>query len=287
MKTKTILFSLFLMFTLQSSGQYIPLLDSSSWNIQISTQIGPQYVWIDPGVDVNIGPYTYKKFIDIDYLHTEIFVREDITAKKVYRRLNDADVLLFDFSLQIGNSVMLGNGNIYTVNNITNIDVNGGQRRMFSLVNPSPFVMGELWIEGVGNRSHPLKPNYELPSDPAYHILCSYQNGAGVYNFGLANGGTATVCPPPLSIESQSFAMQNIKVSPNPFSSETTITFEKNSGSLTIEIYNLVGQKVRVITATNSNEIILNREQLVDGIYFITFLQDTTPIETKKIVIGN
>ncbi|NJM79034.1 MAG: hypothetical protein HC854_04235 [Flavobacterium sp.] len=189
------------------------MLNNSSWNIQISTQIGPQYVWIEPGIDVTIGSFTYKKFIDVDYSQTEIYVREDISTKRVYRRINNADVLMCDFNLQVGNTIVLGNGNLYSVFSITNINVNGGQRRKFTLTNLTfPSAGTETWIEGVGNNNNPLRPTFELPSDPAYNIRCSYQNNVSIYNFGLANGGTATTCPTPtLSIENQNLIEQKIK----------------------------------------------------------------------------
>lgn len=232
MKTKLLLKIIFLTFIFQKTfaQNYIPMLNNSSWNIQISTQIGPQYVWIEPGIDVTIGSFTYKKFIDVDYSQTEIYVREDISTKRVYRRINNADVLMCDFNLQVGNTIVLGNGNLYSVFSITNINVNGGQRRKFTLTNLTfPSAGTETWIEGVGNNNNPLRPTFELPSDPAYNIRCSYQNNVSIYNFGLANGGTATTCPTPtLSIENQNLIEQKIKVYPNPFTTEMTLKSDIN-----------------------------------------------------------
>ena len=149
MKTKLLLKIIFLTFLFQKkfSQTYIPMLNNSSWNIQISTQTGPQYAWIEQGVNVVNGSFTYKKFIDVDYSQTAIYLREDITTKKVYRRINNSDVLMCDFSLQVGSSIVLGNGNLYSVYSITNINVNGGQRRKFTLTNQTfPFSSTETWI---------------------------------------------------------------------------------------------------------------------------------------------
>lgn len=291
MKTK-LLFTLMLLTLLVQmsfSQTYIPMLNNSSWNIQISGQMGPQYKWIEPGVNVVIGSFTYKKFIDVDYSQTEIYVREDIATKRVYRRINNSDVLLCDFSLQVGNTITLGNGNLYSVSVISNINVNGGQRRMFSLTNLSnPFSSGEKWIEGVGNWNHPLKPNFELPSDPAYNIRCSYQNGVSVFNFGIANGGTATTCPTPtLSIENQNLVSQKFKIFPNPFSIETTLTTETFIADCSLVIFNSIGQKVKEIKNINTNEITLSRGNLVNGLYFITLKQNEKILETKKVIIQN
>lgn len=290
MKKKILLtFMILTVFALKSFSQaYIPLLNKSSWNIQISTQIGPQYAWIEQGVDTVIGAYTYKKFIDIDFSQTEILIREDVAAKKVYKRLNNNDVLLFDFSLQVGNQVTLGNGYTYTVSAITNIDVNGGQRRLFHVTNQLPFLAGELWIEGVGGWDHPLKSVFELPSDPAYNIRCSYQDGVTIFNFGLANGGTPTTCPAPaLSIENPELVEQATTIFPNPFSQEATLKLKNNMENGNLEIYNSIGQKVKEIKNINSNQIVLNRENMENGIYLLVLKQNEKIFETKKIILKN
>ena len=291
MKTKLLLKIIFLIFLAQKtfSQTYYPMLNNSSWNIQISNFTGPEYRWIEQGIDVTIGSFTYKKFIDVDYSQTEIYVREDVANKKIFRRINNSDVLMCDFSLQVGNTIVLGNGNLYSIYSITNINVNGGQRRKFTLTNQTfPFSSTETWIEGVGNRDHPLRPEFELPTDPAYNIRCSYQNNVSVYNFGLANGGTATVCPTPtLSIENQNSTEQKINVYPNPFTIETTLKSKINLENGSLELFNSIGQKVKEIENINTNEIILKRENLVNGIYLLVLKQNNKIVETKKIILEN
>jgi hypothetical protein len=289
MKTK-ILFIITLMTVVVQesfSQTYFPMLNNSSWNIQMSTQIGPFYYWIEPGVDVVIGSYTYKKFLDVDFNQTEIYVREDVTTKRVYRRISNIDVLMCDFSLQVGNTITLGNGNLYSVAVISNIDVNGGQRRVFTLQNlTNPFI-GETWIEGVGNRDHPLRPQFEVPTDPAYNIICSYQNGVSIYNFGLANGGTATNCPTPaLSIENHNLIEQKIIIFPNPFSTETILKSTNKIENGSLEIFNSIGQKVREFENINANEIVIKRENLENGIYLLVLKQNQKIFDTKKIILN-
>lgn len=289
MKTKLLLKIIFLTFIIQKtfSQSYIPMLNNSSWNVRISYQIGQDNLWIEQGVDVIIGSVTYKKFIDIDFSNTIIYLREDVAAKKVYRRINNSEILLCDFSLQVGNSIALGNGNIYSLASITNINVNGGQRRKFTLNNQTfPFSSGETWIEGVGYRDHPLRPTFEYPSDPVYNINCSYQNNLSVYNFGLANGGTATTCPTPtLCIENQNLIENQIKIYPNPFSISTTLKTEFFIENGSLELYNSIGQKVKEIENINTNEIILNRENLVKGVYLLILRQNNKIIKNKAILI--
>jgi len=61
-------------------------------------------------------------------------------------------------------------------------------------------------------------------------------------------------------------------VHPNPFSTSGILRFENSSNLLyTVEIINMVGQKVNTITGVTSGEVTLERDGLQDGIYFLPF----------------
>jgi hypothetical protein len=151
---------------------YVPLLDNPSWLIEVSNFGGSQKTRIAPGIDVVIGSITYKKFID-PFTSTDVFLREDISSRRVYRRTTGQDELLYDFGMQINQNFTLSNGFTYKLQSITDVNVIGGIRRKFTLVNPLAAAL--VWIEGVGGNQHPLKPVHELPSDPALTLLCSAQ----------------------------------------------------------------------------------------------------------------
>ncbi|WP_395045424.1 T9SS type A sorting domain-containing protein [Flavobacterium sp.] len=290
MKTKLLFRIIFLTFLIQKSFSqtYFPMLNNSSWIIGFSSLDGPQFVSIEQGVDFVIGSFTYKKFIDVDF-QTEIYIREDIATKRVYRRINNSDVLMCDFSLQVGSTILLGNGNLYTVNHISSVNVNGGQRREFNLTDPtSTLSSAETWIEGVGNVQHPLRPSYELTGEPGYNINCSYQNNVNVYNIGLALGLSPIICPAPTLItENYNLKNQKFKIYPNPFSTETRLILEDGLYNVSFEIYNLLGEKVKQIENLDSNEVTIKSENLVDGIYLFVLKQNEKVVETKKIVIQN
>lgn len=286
MRTKLLFTFLIFNFLVESSFSqtYIPMLNNSTWNIVIANFGGSQNAIINPGIDVIIGSYTYKKFID-PTTSTDVFIREDINTKRVYRYINGADRILYDFSLQVSNSIILGNGYTYTVNSITNIDVNGGTRRKFTLTNG---FFNETWIEGVGSNSHPLKPSYELPSDPYIYLTCSAQNGMNIYNHGIANGQTTpSNCSMLLGIEDQEYSNSKIIFSPNPFKSELLINSIIDLQNSTLKIYNPTGELVKEINNLNGKNIIVKRENLKNGFYFAKLLQNEKLITTHKIIISD
>lgn len=283
MKTKLLVISFFLLTIIENafSQSYVPLLNNSAWNIVSANFGGSQNYIINPGVDVVIGSYTYKKFFDPLY-NTDIYIREDVSAKKVYRRISNVDQLLFDFSLQVSNTITLANGSTYTVNSISDVNVNGSTRRKFYLDNG---FSGETWIEGVGNSRHPLKPSYELPTDPYIYLTCSSQNGMNIYNHGLANGGTPTDCSMLLSVKEDNYLTHKINFTPNPFKTELTITTEIVLENATLLIYNSLGQIVKDFKTINGKKITLNRDNLTTGIYFAQLFQNGKLLTMNKIII--
>ncbi|MEO4005499.1 T9SS type A sorting domain-containing protein [Flavobacterium sp. CAU 1735] len=265
------------------SQAYIPMLNNSSWNIVSANFGGSSNLIINPGTDVVIGSYTYKKFFD-PTTNSDTYLREDVATKKVYRNIGGVDRILYDFSLQVSNTITLGNGSTYTVISITNIPVNGGTRRKFFLDNG---FFSENWIEGVGSSQHPLRPSYEMPSDPYIYLTCSAQNGVNIYNHNLANGQpTATDCTM-LSVDELSFKSRDIQYAPNPFTTELYITAPSDFKNATIKVFNSIGQLVRELTNVNGNTITVRRDNLNSGIYFVRIQESGKIMATNKIILTN
>lgn len=285
---------MFLINNLAIAQAYIPMLNSTSWIIAVSApETGLQYKWIEQGVDVVIGSFTYKKYIDVD-LQTEIFAREDVVTKTVYRRINNVDVLMYDFSLQVGGTILLGNGNLYTVSSIENVIVNGGLSRQFNLYDPTNLnAPSEAWIEGVGSAGHPFRHQYELDVSGVitlitYNSSCCYKNNSIFYSDEIRNGLPPTICPDTiLSTEIFELRYQKFKIYPNPFSTETRLILKDSFYKVSLEIYNLIGEKVRQIQNLKSNEVIIKKENLTNGIYLFVLKQNETIVETQKVIIQN
>lgn len=277
-----------LAFQFSFSQPYIPMLNNSSWNLVSSNFFGNENLLMSGGVDVVIGAYTYKKYTDPTIYTSDNFVREDVANRKVYRNVNGVDQLLYDFSLQVGNHIVLSDGKNYVVQSITNVNVVGSQRRMFNLVYyvGTFAVNSEVWIEGVGSNRHPLKPAFEMIfSDPYIYTTCSAQNGVAVYNHGIANGQpTPTDCSM-LGNDEQNYATQQINFYPNPFTTELTITASQDFENATLKIFNSIGQLVRETSNLNGKNVSLNKENLQPGIYFIQLLHEGKTTTTKKIII--
>ena len=287
MKTK-LLFTLFFLTLLvekSSSQTYIPMLNNSTWNIVSASFGGAQNLPTAQSIDIVIGSFTYKKFID-PTTNTDAYLREDIANRRVYRRVGGNDQLLYDFSLLNSSSITLSNGYTYSVT-VSTVNINGGgTRKKLYLYNAA--VPSENWIEGVGSSNNPFRPYYELPSDPYIYLTCSAQNGINIYNHGIANGQTTpTDCSILLSVEEINYVKQEVNFSPNPFKTELLISKKSNFENSTLKIFNSIGQLIKEKENIHGQNIIINRETLNSGIYFAQLIENGKIISTNKIIISD
>ena len=73
-------------------------------------------------------------------------------------------------------------------------------------------------------------------------------------------------------------------ISPNPFTSQTTVSFNKEIKNATLKMVDVVGKAVRNINFSGS-QLIIEKEELKAGIYFMQVVSENESFVTKKIII--
>jgi uncharacterized delta-60 repeat protein len=88
-------------------------------------------------------------------------------------------------------------------------------------------------------------------------------------------------------VESQRNEKSNvtIKIYPNPFNWQTTIQVDHVLKNATLTLYNSYRQQVGQIKSISGQTVILHRDNLANGLYFIKLTQDNKIISANKIVI--
>lgn len=117
----------------------------------------------------------------------------------------------------------------------------------------------------------------------------------GIFLYGMTNsGGTNSSCPggcgvifkyqfaPTGIVESDK--QDNILILPNPFSYTATLQTENPFHNATLTVYNYCGQVVKQIKNISGQTIVLSREGLISGLYFLR-LTEENKIYTDKIII--
>ena len=280
MNTKLLTLLLLLCCAPAFSQDYIPFLSNTSWKLDVSGQLGTQERSIVPSANVMIDGNTYVPYNNVP-LAGNMLIREDVAARRVYRRVDNADELLYDFSLEVNDMVEMPGGVTYTVTSRDSMwSMTGRKRVRINLAgyssNGGPI--NDSWIEGVGTWSHPFKHYYELPSDPATMIKCSFTDGEQSYNRGLANTGGVTPTPcelPTAGIDKNIFTA--ITLYPNPAADVLNISNTTGREIRDVSVYSING--VLVKQANNGNA--LNIAELQNGMYFIKIQVDSQVVNYK------
>ncbi len=80
-------------------------------------------------------------------------------------------------------------------------------------------------------------------------------------------------------------SINGISITPNPFQNGTKLSFDKTLNDATITLFDQMGQSVKTISHIYGNEIILLRDNLPSGIYFIKLSDRNKKIFYNKFVI--
>jgi hypothetical protein len=89
------------------------------------------------------------------------------------------------------------------------------------------------------------------------------------------------------SINNNSQHEIGFQVSPNPFSTSTTIKLNGNKGSepITFLMYDMTGKEIKVKNTVSSQQIIIERGELPNGIYFYKVSQNSNVIGIGKLIV--
>jgi Secretion system C-terminal sorting domain len=295
MKAKLLLATaLLLAFFGTATAQYHPFLNNSSWivNDWVSCCMPPEVHTIQEGTATVIGDYTYTMFNDpfptqdSGAVIPTVYLREDVAAQKVYKRVDGVDTLLYDFSLENGDTVSQY-GFTFTAT-VDQIAVNDGVRKRITLRSVELYhdeQLKQIWIEGVGTTAHPFYPERNMyvvaSSGGGYQIRtrCSFQNGEHV--FGNANCAPSSA----LSTTSETTLESNITFTPNPMVTQLTISSTLELQNATLRLYNAQGQLVRETANLNGKSLVVNRDNLAAGLYVAQLFKDGKLLKTAKFIV--
>src|SRR6185436_10885027 len=126
--------------------------------------------------------------------------------------------------------------------------------------------------------------NYWCTTDSA-HVAAAIYDGYDNVSFGLVTflplDSTCYISTSINEIENNSF----ITIYPNPFSSEAIVQYGRNLKDAVLTVYNLYGRQVKQINHISGRTIILSRDHLPGGLYFIHLAEDNKTLAANKIVI--
>ncbi len=76
----------------------------------------------------------------------------------------------------------------------------------------------------------------------------------------------------------------DLKLYPNPFDTQTTIDFAEEQTSTSVRIYDVLGNTIKIIHFS-SKQLIIKKEEMTSGIYFLQITDENKNTSTRKIII--
>jgi hypothetical protein len=206
-----------------------------------------------------------------------LLIRED--SSKWYTRYNalESEMLMFDFSLDVGDSITTescwGFFEAPQTLIVTSIDTitmyDGSARRRWSLVyGPTSDLQGneEFWIEGIGNAYTWL---YHSMSHSCVDINaglhCFFESD--VRKFPSTEFPIGIDCCNPFSVEEMSTSA--FSIFPSPATDQTSIQFEAAHIPQSIQIFNATGQLLHTENVLGRLQMQLNVLEYAKGIYTV------------------
>jgi len=178
---------------------------------------------------------------------------------KVWKRESSTDLLLYDFTAQVGDTVRFGDfAESFVVDSISFEQIGGVDRKKiwFGLeydITGEPYAI-ETWTEGIGSDMGLLFSGWFYATGGYYQALCFHQNGELLWQNEYY--GTCMVD----AVDEMD--VSTIYLYPNPASGVTHI---EGVEAAEVLVYNSIGQLVK--TLQNSNEI--SAADLPEGLYLL------------------
>lgn len=193
---------------------------------------------------------------------------------------NYKEILLFDFSVSIGDTIWDGNypeGAYLIVKNIDTLLVGGVVRKSFTFKNSCCVE----WIEGIGNLNGLLFTSGSLPTNGLNgDLICFKQNNEILY----FNKNYSECFPVLTGIETKKNDFSNIKVFPNPSNDNIRFCFGEHQIKL-IQIIDCNGQSCGHFDIQLQSEFLLSIDKYEPGIYFYKATNRNGMVHTGKFVV--
>ena len=164
-----------------------------------------------------------------------------------------------------------GNNDTVLIQYVDTILLSDGYHRQYQL---SSFA---TWIEGIGNMTDLFMPCNVACVSGNYSLECMHGDSGAVYMYSTCQG-----CMP-VGVKEDS-PLPNVTISPNPFTSQTTITFSEAQKNTTINIKNIVGKEIKTINFTG-RQLVIDKAEMKAGIYFVQTTDKQKRICNNKIII--
>jgi hypothetical protein len=185
------------------------------------------------------------------------YIRYDSLADKVYKFETGQDRLLYDYTLNLGDTLVQD----FILTTIDTFTVSLGVKKRYIFQNT--FGLQIIWLKGIGNISDPFSPETLLYPNAA--LICYHEQGLLIYENLIFPG---MQCLSYNEISKVDFK-RNLLIFPNPVTFELKISFPENDkAEKEVSIYDLTGRLV-IFKKSDNEDININTESILNGAYIV------------------
>lgn len=244
--------------------------------------------------DTLVNGKTYKILEGYHYINRNVLLRESISEQKIYVTLTQPqfkeDVVLYDFSIQEGDSIKMfnpltpfpENGGYFLLDSIKSLPLADGNFYNHFYFTPtasnSQSTQNAIWVEGVGSLSMITAPGGYPDINKVGHLSCSFINTQSRYsNLDSINSCKPLVLNLDTILEQQKIVVFQIKK--NIFRI-TPVQFLKN-----LVVYDLGGKIVKKQPIISQNTLDLDLSGVKSGVYILNLVQKNSQKQVFKLVV--
>ena len=193
---------------------------------------------------------------------------------KVWEKYGSTEVLLYDFTANLGDSLVCGYGDYFVVDSISIEQIGGVDRKKFWFgleydFTGEPYAM-ETWIEGIGSDLGLLFCGSYYFCGGYYRALCFHQNGELVWQ-----NPEYDAC---LITDVEEIHDNELTVYPNPAKNLVRINGVE---AAEVQVYNALGQMVKTVQGSNEIDV----SGLVEGVYMVRITDEDGRSYMARVVV--
>jgi len=250
------------------------------------------------GVNAGCGPPSAP------YNYIESFLRQDGEVIYRYYPSENAEHILYDFSLSVGDTIPSGgivagvtgdqifpeiSGLFYVINEIDSILIQGEHFKKFFFsvyssfgdtieVGPISFSGPDYYIEGIG---HPFGFiwQYRWFAEWETYSLNAFSKNDSIYY------GSTLYCDFAVSINENSIKKVSVNIYPNPAKETLHINLLGNITVMTLSIFSISGQKLIEKNGPLSSTESIDISQLKSGMYLLEIISVDGFRDAKRFVV--
>ena len=262
-----------------TAQEYVPLLDSyNEWKLS-TCYFGCITDTYYTNGDTLVDGTSYKVLDGYHYISRSFLLREDVVEKKVYTKIylpsEEVNYLLYDFSLEVGDSFEMFNpatpfpreGGMFDLDSIINRTLVDGNNYRHFYFSPSAgntvSTENAVWIEGIGSLSILTAPGGAPNINEVGHLSCFYKSGTHVYE----NLDSITKCERAiLSVHDIKEGLWNVNI----YTSEDAVEIINASDVVQVTVYSISGSSIaKLNNPTNAANFSFPTSNLSEGLYIL------------------